>query len=310
MEMRHLRYFVAVARERNFSRAAEALNMAQPPLSRQIRALEQELGTALIDRSARPLRLTSSGRLFLEQAEQILAHAEATKQMIERSSQSDKLSVVFGFVASTMYGRFPALIRDFRKHARDVDVNLVEMSSLEQIGALKEGRIDAGFGTQRFEDPAVRRVLLREEKMVVALPEAHPLAAGRTPLSLARIAQEPQILYPSKPRPSYADQVLAVFHDHGLTPAIAHEARELHIAIGLVAAEEGIAVVPESLERLRMDGICYRAIHEGPTSPIFMSFRNGDTSKPICTMKEVIRMRYPDWGYAVPEGLRCTASHS
>ncbi|MBT9385324.1 LysR family transcriptional regulator [Pseudooceanicola sp. CBS1P-1] len=304
MEMRQLRYFVAVARERNFSRAAERLNMAQPPLSRQIRMLEEEMGTDLVDRSVRPLRLTAPGRLFLKQAEQILDHAEATRQMIERASASGKQSVVFGFVASTMYGRFPALIRGFRQVARDVELQLVEMSSLEQMAALKEGRIDAGFGTQRFEDPAVRRVLLREEKMVVAMPVTHPLAADNAPLPLWRIAQEPQILYPARPRPSYADQVLAVFHDHGLTPRIGHEARELHIAIGLVAAAEGIAVVPDSLIRSGLEGVCYRPIEEGPTSPIFMCFRCGDTSRPLRQMKEVICEMYPGWNYPVPEGLR------
>ncbi|OOY32666.1 LysR family transcriptional regulator [Thioclava sp. F36-6] len=304
MEMRQLRYFVAVARERSFSRAANTLNMAQPPLSRQIQMLEAEMGAELIDRSVRPLRLSPAGRLFLKQAEQILGHAEATKVMMTRTIKSAKRSVVFGFVASTMYGRFPALIRGFRKKARDIEVHLVEMSSLEQINALKEGRIDAGFGTQRFEDTDIRRVLLREEQMIVALPITHPLAGTDAPLPLSRVAEEPQILYPSKPRPSYADQVLTVFHDHGLTPMIAHEARELHIALGLVAAEEGIAVVPASLDRLRMEGICYRPIEEHPTSPIFMNYRQGDTSPPICLMKEVICEMYPDWGYAVPEGLR------
>ncbi|WP_102224896.1 LysR family transcriptional regulator [Acidimangrovimonas sediminis] len=303
MEMRQLRYFVAVAHDRNFSRAAERLHMAQPPLSRQIQLLEAEMGCALIDRSVRPLRLTAPGRLFLKQAEQILAHAEATRQMIERSRATEKLSVIFGFVASTMYGRFPALIREFRKVARDFEINLVEMSSLEQIAALKEGRIDAGFGTQRFEDPAVRRVLLRNEEMVVAMPATHPLAGGDAPLPLARIVQEPQILYPSHPRPSYADQVLAAFHDYGLAPAIVQEVRELHIALGLVAAEEGVAIVPASVKRSWAEDLRFRPIEERPTSPIFMSFREGDVSRPIRAMMEVICRMYASWGYEVPEGL-------
>jgi len=304
MELRQLRYFVAVARERNFSRAAEKLNMAQPPLSRQIQLLEAEMGAELIDRSVRPLRLTEPGRLFFKQAEQILAHTEATRQMIERSVRSETRSVVFGFVASTMYGRFPALIREFRKIARDVEINLVEMSSLDQIPALKEGRIDAGFGTQRFEDPAIRRVLLRKEELVVALPLSHPLGARAGAVPLARIAEDPQILYPSLPRPSYADQVIEVFHDHGLSPRVVHEARELHIALGLVAAEEGVAIVPESVRRSRIDDLRFRAIEERPTSPIFMSYRRGDSSQALLQMMQVIRQMYVYWGYGAPEGLR------
>ncbi|HEY0270392.1 MAG TPA: LysR substrate-binding domain-containing protein, partial [Sphingomonas sp.] len=249
MDLRQLRYFVTVAAERNFTRAAARLHIAQPPLSRQIQQLEAEMGAELIDRSSRPLRLTGPGRLFYEQAVQVLARVDEMRSMMSRALVLEKRRFVIGFVASTLYARLPALIREFRAAAPDVELSLVELVSLEQIGALKEGRIDIGFGRVRFEDEEVRRTVLREEPLVAVLPLDHPLGKVRGPVSLEQLAAEPLILYPRAPRPGYADQVIALFHDRGLDPRIAHEARELQIAIGLVAAEEGVCLVPESVQR-------------------------------------------------------------
>jgi DNA-binding transcriptional LysR family regulator len=138
------------------------------------------------------------------------------------------------------------LIRRFRTATLELDVSLVEMVSLDQIAALKEGRIDVGFGRIRFDDPAVRRDVLREEQLVLALPLSHPLLERQGLLSFAELTREPLILYPRAPRPSYADQVISIFRDRGLELHIAHEARELQTAIGLVAAEVGICIVPTS----------------------------------------------------------------
>ena len=170
MELRHLRYFVAVAQERNFTRAAEKLNIAQPPLSRQIHDLEAELGIALLDRDSRPIRLTEAGRLFYEHATQVLERVNDLRTMMRRFRDAERPRFVIGFVASTIYAALPALIRRFRAATPGLDVSLVEMVSLDQIAALKEGRIDVGFGRIRFDDPAVRRDVLREERLVVALP--------------------------------------------------------------------------------------------------------------------------------------------
>lgn len=303
MDLRQLRYFVTVANEGNFTRAAERLHIAQPPLSRQIQQLEEEFGAQLIDRSARPLRPTPVGRLFYEQAVQLLSRAEEMRSMMGKALSAEKRHCVIGFVASTIYARLPALIREFRATAPDIQLNLVEMVSLDQIAALKEGRIDIGFGRIRFEDPAVRRVILREEELIAALPASHPLADGEGPLAMADIAEEPLILYPREPRPSYADQVISLYRDNGFTPRIAHEARELQTAIGLVAAEEGVCIVPESVRRSRVEDVRYRTLAERATSPIIMSHRIADRSSPLLMMAEVIARKYAVWGYDVPEGL-------
>ena len=304
MEIRHLRYFVTVARERNFTRAAEKLHIAQPPLSRQIQQLEEEVGMVLLDRDSRPLRLTEAGRLLYEHAAQVLERFDDLRTMMRRFREAERPRFVIGFVASTIYAALPHLIRRFRAETPGVDVSLVEMVSLEQIVALKDGRIDVGFGRIRFDDPAVRRDVLREERLVVALPLSHPLLEQEGPLSFAELAAEPLILYPRVPRPSYADQVISIFRDRGLEPHIAHEARELQTAIGLVAAEVGICIVPTSVQRLRRDDVVYRElIEQNITSPIIMSRRANDRSHESAVMARVVVEAYREWGWKIPQGL-------
>jgi DNA-binding transcriptional LysR family regulator len=209
-----------------------------------------------------------------------------------------------GFVASTIYEALPDLIRRFRAAAPEVELGLVEMISLEQIAALKEGRIDVGFGRIRFNDPAIRRDVLRDERLVAALPVAHRLLARDAPLDLADLAREPLIVYPRAPRPSYADQVISLFRGRGVEPRIVHEARELQTAVGLVAAEIGIAIVPTSVQRLRRDDIVYRELADPEiTSPIIMSRREGDRSAPLAAMIQVIFDAYAEWHWTPPGGF-------
>lgn len=303
MDLRQLRYFVAVARERNFNKAAEALNMAQPPLSRAIQNLEAEVGAELIDRSSRPLSLTPMGLFFHDQAVLVLRRMQDLKQMMDAAIATDRRRFTIGFVASTIYARLPALIREFRAELPEVELNLVESSTLEQIIALKEGRIDIGFGRIRFEDSAVNRTVLRSEPLIAAVPYCSPLGQDGSAISLATLAREKLILYPSAPRPSYADQVLSLFHDNGLTPEVIHEARELQIAIGLVAAEEGVAIVPDSVRKARTEDVRYVDLVEPASSPIIMSHRQGDSSPEILVFKRIIARKYGDWGHPVPSAL-------
>ncbi len=293
MELRHLRYFVAVARERNFTRAAEQLHIAQPPLSRQVQQLEDELGIDLIESGSRPLRLSEAGRLFYEQAVQVLERVDEMKTMITRLHAAERSRFSMGFVASTLYGKLPAVIRSYRAARPTVELTLLEMTSVEQIAALKEGRIDVGFGRIPLDDPALDRQLLRNEKLIAAVPDGHALSRPAQALSLADLAVLPLIVYPKAPRPSYADQVLSLFREAGLKPPFVHEVRELQTALGLVAAEEGFCLVPASIETLRRDNVVYRkldAVHA--VSPIIMSSRKGDRSPEIALVLKLIRQMY------------------
>ncbi len=304
MDLRVLRYFVAVAEEHSFTQAAGRLHIAQPPLSRQIQQLEAEIGAELIDRSTHPLRLTTIGRLVYDQARQILGRVGDMREMVARAVHTERRRFALGFVATVVYGRLPALIRDFRTHMPDVDLNLSELVTLDQISALKEGRIDVGFGRIRFEDDALRRIVLREEKLIAAVPTRYVRQDQKETIGLQELSMHPLIIFPRDPRPSYADQVLALFHDHDLTPHVAHEARELQIAIGLVAAEEGVSIVPESVRKSQMDGVCYLSLAEEASSPIIMSYRKDNRSPELIAMAETIARMYAVWHYEIPDAIR------
>ncbi len=303
MDLRQLRYFVAVAAERNFNKAAERLNMAQPPLSRSIQQLEAEVGADLIDRSARPLALTPIGQLFHIQAMQILQRVEDMRGMMRSALATEKRRFRIGFVASTIYARLPALIREYRAEFPDVELTLIESVTLDQIAALKDGRIDIGFGRVRFEDPGVRRTILRNEPLIAAVPLSSEIGQDGNPVKLCRLAEEKLIIYPSQPRPSYADDVLSLFHDNGLEPRLTYDARELQIALGLVAAEEGVAIIPESVRRARPDDLRYVDLVEPAASPIIMSHRVGDFSPEVVGFIRIIVRKYHDWGYPVSDAL-------
>lgn len=288
MELRHLRYFVAVANERNFTRAAEVLNIAQPPLSRQIRQLEEEVAAELFDRDARPLRLTEAGRLLYEHAVHVLAGVDQLRGMMRELAGKGRRRFVIGFVGSTLFGLLPEVIRRFRDAADQVEVSVIECSTVEQIAALKEGRIDVGFGRLRFEDAAIRRIVLAEEPLVAVVPVDHEMTTWGRPLHLAELLDEPLIVYPRPARPSYADQVLSIFHDLGLQPEMVQEVRELQTAIGLVAAHTGLSIVPESVQRLKRDDVAYLPIADKAAhSPIMMIHRAGDISNELARLIEI-----------------------
>lgn len=279
VELRHLRYFAAVARELSFSRAAEQLHIAQPPLSRQIRELEEELGAQLIDRSCRPLRLTPAGRFLEIQAQQVLGRMAEIKQATARIASGGRTWFGMGFVPSTLYGALPEVIRRFRLAQPSVELGLFEMTTVEQIAALKSGRIDIGFGRLKLQDEEIAAELVRNEPIVAALPVNHRLLDHKT-LTLAKLACETLILYPAKPRPSYADQVLEIFQSRGLRPGVVLETNEVQTAIGLVVAGLGYTLVPRSVQALDRAGVVYAELDDKAiTTPIIMSRRKHDDSE-------------------------------
>ncbi|MBH1986657.1 MAG: LysR family transcriptional regulator [Burkholderiales bacterium] len=288
MDLRHLKYFVAVADEQNFTRAAEKLHISQPPLSRQIQDLEAELGLPLFERGSRPLRLTEAGRFFYGHATRMLEQAAQAIRTTRRIAQIDR-RLVIGFVSSTMYGALPQLVRLFRAARPQTELALLEMSTVEQLEALKTGRIDVGYGRIRLDDPAIKREVLREERLVVAIPQGHDLSFSDGAVSLVEVARYDNLVYPRTPRPGYADQVLSLFRDQGLEPANVHEVHEMQTALGLVASGMGVCVVPASVHRLRPDEVVYRPIEEPQAvSPIIMSTRLHDRSEDLVLLRNLI----------------------
>lgn len=292
MDLRHLRYFDALASTLNFSRAAELLHMSQPPLSRAIRELETEVGAELVTRG-RPLALTHAGRFFHDQSTQILRRLDELQQATKRMAQGKRGWFGIGFVPSTLYGVLPELIRMMRAEHDDFEVGLQELTTIQQAEALLTGRIDVGFGRLHLSDPAIACQVIMREPLVVALSRRHPLSKLKK-LSLARIAPEPLILYPARPRPSYADRVLEIFRDHRLVPNVVLEANELQTAVGLVSAGIGIALVPASVQRLHRDDVLYVPLSDAKVhSPLIMNSRADDNSEGLTAFRALVMKAVP-----------------
>ena len=246
-------------------------------MSRQIQQLEDELGVVLLERG-RPLRLTEAGRFFYEHANVLLEQLNTVCANTRRIGQGEKTWLGIGFAPSTLYGVLPELIRMLRTHeALELELGLSEMTTLQQVEALKAGRIDVGFGRIRIDDSAIVQRVLVEDRLVAVLPARHPLLAA--PATLAQLAAEPFVLYPGNPRPSYADHVIALFDAHGLSLKVAQWTNELQTAIGLVGAGMGVTLVPASVQVLHRADIGYTPVVETTaTSPIILSRRMNDQS--------------------------------
>lgn len=264
MELRHLRYFVVTAEAQHFTRAAELLGMAQPPLSQQIRQLEQEVGTPLFDRTGRGVVLNDAGHAFLVCAQDILQRAQAAVQTAQRAARGEVGELTLGFTESASFnGVVTELIRQYRQQYPDVEMTLSQGDSESLVAQLREGTIDAAFVRPPFAldgglaFPQLAFTQLAEEPLVVALPLGHALAR-RKRLAPKDLTQERFILYSRKSGYGLSADIMAACRQHGLNPLIGQRAPQLSSAVNLVAAGMGVAVVPASLRHLRPDGVVYR----------------------------------------------------
>jgi DNA-binding transcriptional LysR family regulator len=213
--------------------------------------------------------------------------------MMGRLHEAVRVRFGIGFVPSTLYGYLPEVIRRYRAARPGVELSLLELTTMEQVAALKEGRIDVGFGRISYNDPNIEDALLRNERLGAALPLSHPLASRTGQIRLEELAGSALVVYPKAPRPSYADQVLALFRERDIKPAAVHEVRELQTALGLVAAGSGVCLVPASVERLRRDNVVYRPLKEtSAVSPVVMKTRKGDRSPELGLILRLIREMY------------------
>lgn len=259
MELRHLRYFVVTAEAQHFTRAAELLGMAQPPLSQQIRQLEQEVGTPLFDRTGRGVTLNDAGRAFLACAQDILQRADAAVRTAQRSARGEVGELTLGFTESASFnGVVTELIRQYRERYPEVEMTLSQGDSETLVAQLRDGAIDAAFVRPPFAlDGGLTFTQLVEEPLVVAMPLGHALAR-RKRLTPADLHQETFILYSRKSGYGLSADIMAACRQHGLSPRIGQQAPQLSSAVNLVAAGMGVAIVPASLRHLRPDGVLYR----------------------------------------------------
>lgn len=276
LELRHLRYFVAVAEELNFTRAAERLHMAQPPLSTQIRQFEEELGAQLFERDKRRVFLTQAGREVLDRARAILAAADEAKKAARRAASGEIGELHLGYAASAMFTELlPAVIRRYQKRFPQIQLHLHEMPSMEQLYAVHNRELDVGI--VRRPDVATPAGVRIEEwyraPLVAAIPKMHPLAK-REALRIADLKDQPLIMFPRDSGIGLYWRVVDLCVKAKFRPHIVRETRDYAVMIGLVAAGVGIAVVPTDTQCIRLEGVTYRPVQgKDAVSALQLAFR-------------------------------------
>jgi len=262
MELRHLRYFIAVAEELHFGRAAQVLGISQPPLSQQIQALEQEIGARLFERTNRRVELSEAGRLFLQEARLVLAQVDKAADVARRAQLGELGELKIGFTSSAPFNSsIPQAIFAFRQAFAAVHLNLQEMSSTQVAESLVDESIQVGLMRPLPLPDSLSVVELMREPLVAVLNAGHPLVEGsERGLHLAQLAEEPFVFFPRTYGSGLYAQLLNLARDAGFSPHFAQEAGEAMTIIGLVAAGLGVSVLPASYQRIRIDGVVYRTL--------------------------------------------------
>ncbi|MFE9352773.1 LysR substrate-binding domain-containing protein [Streptomyces olivaceoviridis] len=290
MDLRQLRYFLAVAEERHFGRAAERLHMAQPPLSQAIRQLEGELGVALFHRTTRRVDLTEAGRAYLDRVRAILAEVDQAADHARRVAAGSVGHLTLGCVGSATYSLLPTLSRHLATELPGIDFSFRgEMLAPDQVEALRSGAIDVALLRPPAADPSLAVHTLRRDRLVVALPAEHPLAA-KTRVRAADLAGLDMIMHSADRRSVMHDVVLGVLREAGIEPRIRHEVGETSTLITLVAGGLGVAVAPEPVTALALDGVVYRPLVRPAASIELAVAHRADRDEPhLARAVEVIR---------------------
>jgi len=266
MDLRRIRYFVVLAETLHFGRAAASLNITQPPLTQQIRVLEEELGARLFERSNRRVELTPAGNALLPEARALLAQAERTSTVAARAQRGEIGELRVGLLGSAAFTVvIPRLILTYRQRFPGVRLRIEELTTQEQLAALLEQRLDVAIVRSVLAPelpPTLRSKRLLQDSLVVALPATHRLSEAATPMSISALEHEPFVMYPRESGTGVYDQIITLCRQAGFAPTVAQEAHAMATIIGLVAAGLGIAVVPEALRGIGANGVVYRPLKE------------------------------------------------
>jgi DNA-binding transcriptional LysR family regulator len=283
MELRHLRYFVAVAEELSFTRAAERLHIGQPPLSQQIQALEAEIGARLLERNKRRVLLTEAGRLFLADARRMLALAEQAKETAHRAHMGEAGELRVGFTFSTPFTPlFAKVVRRYRQAYPRVLLSFQEMTTLHQLAKIEARELDVGFvRPASMQLPhKVALTKLRSDPLRLVLPTDSPLARQES-IAVKDLAGQAFVVFPKDAGTGIYHQIFELCRAAGFTPHIAMEAGEPSTIIGLVAAGCGISVLPGSFEGIHMEGVVYRPLADPEATTSMLLARHTEGGGPL-----------------------------
>ncbi|KAA6450882.1 acetoin biosynthesis transcriptional regulator AlsR [Bacillus swezeyi] len=279
MELRHLRYFMVVAEELHFGKAALRLQMTQPPLSQQIKQLENEIGVTLLKRSKRAVRLTAAGGVFLKQIKEGLSQIDQAVDMAQRTARGELGRLVIGFVGSATFEIMPPIIREYRNQFPSVKIELRELSTPNQVKALLNGHIDIGVLHPPLGNDELITNTVKKSHCVLALPKQHPLTK-KTRVDLKDLEEESLIVIAKESWPSLYTEFNFLCEKAGFIPNIAQEATEYQMVIGLVSAGMGIAVVPTAAKRLFNLDVVYKEIEDLPLRAEWVTAYRKDNRNP------------------------------
>ncbi|MEO7497817.1 MAG: LysR family transcriptional regulator [Massilia sp.] len=296
IELRQLRYFVTVAEELHFGRAALRLHMTQPPLSQAILALEDMFGAALFDRNRRGVALTAAGAALLPEARRLLVQAGELPALVRRAAFGETGKLVLAFVSSADYSVLPPFLRAYRAAYPQVQITLREATSDLQLDELLEGRIDAGLLIPPLPDKARAQLdylPVLNEPLILASPAGLPELRGKHKAQLAALPPLPLIIFPRAIAPGLYDAILAVFHAAGITPLIGQEAIQMQTIVSLVSAGMGIALVPRSVGNLRRPGVEYRPLAQvSPQVETGLAWRRDNDSPVLKGFLELMKKQF------------------
>ncbi|MBD2208811.1 LysR family transcriptional regulator [Nostoc linckia FACHB-104] len=262
MELRHLRYFIAVAEELHFSKAAERLHIAQPPLSQQIQQLEAEIGVELFHRKTkRQVQLTEAGKVFLQETYGLLLQLETAIALTQRIGRGQTGQLRIGFTSLVIYELLPLILRQFREQFPDVELVLRELTTSQQEQAIRDSVIHVGFAHPPLEDDTLSYQSIHQQTLVVALPSNHSLAQTEN-IQVQELENEPLIMFPRYLAPGLYDLIMSLFRQRNIKPQITQEAVQMQTIIGLVSAGMGVAITPSSLQNLQRSGVSYHPLRE------------------------------------------------
>ncbi len=270
-DLSQLRCFVAVAEELHFSRAAERLNMTQPPLSRQIRLLEHHVGVQLLERTSRTVRLTAAGRAFFPDAARIIRLAEEAAATARRNAKGEKGSLSIGFTASFGYHLLPVIVRRMRDYAPDISLTLKELVTGAQLEALHSGVLDVGLGRPHSHDGDLETAFLADEALYLAIPRQEADLWPTEP-TLACLQAKPFLMYSPYEARYFHDLLSTCFQQEAVLPQVVEYVAQIHTMLALVQSGIGVALIPESASSLHFEGVLLRKILTTPPRPVEMVY--------------------------------------